>query len=217
MRLKIALTKGRLEDEAVRLLTEAGVDCRVLADKKRKLIFQSATDEIDFFLVKAVDVLTYVKHGAADVGIVGRDILLETASSYYEVLDLDIGKCQFCLAAPPTFNQADYKRKVIATKYPNVTEEFFRARGEDVEIIKIEGSVEIAPLLGLADAIVDIVETGATLRDNGLVVVETLHPISARLIVNKASLKQNKTQIFSLIDKLQLVLKERTANETTYG
>ncbi|WP_088810601.1 MULTISPECIES: ATP phosphoribosyltransferase [Listeria] len=217
MRLKIALTKGRLEDEAVRLLTLAGVDCTVLADKKRKLIFQSDTDEIDFFLVKAVDVLTYVKHGAADIGIVGRDILLEAASSYYEVLDLNIGKCQFCLAAPPTFDPTDYKRKVIATKYPNVTEEFFRARGEDVEIIKIEGSVEIAPLLGLADAIVDIVETGATLRDNGLVVVEKLYPISARLIVNKASLKQNKTRIFSLIDKLQLVLKERTANETTHG
>ncbi len=201
----------------MRLLTLAGVDCTVLADKKRKLIFQSDTDEIDFFLVKAVDVLTYVKHGAADIGIVGRDILLEAASSYYEVLDLNIGKCQFCLAAPPTFDPTDYKRKVIATKYPNVTEEFFRARGEDVEIIKIEGSVEIAPLLGLADAIVDIVETGATLRDNGLVVVEKLYPISARLIVNKASLKQNKTRIFSLIDKLQLVLKERTANETTHG
>ncbi len=201
----------------MRLLTLAGVNCTVLADKKRKLIFQSDTDEIDFFLVKAVDVLTYVKHGAADIGIVGRDILLEAASSYYEVLDLNIGKCQFCLAAPPTFDPTDYKRKVIATKYPNVTEEFFRARGEDVEIIKIEGSVEIAPLLGLADAIVDIVETGATLRDNGLVVVEKLYPISARLIVNKASLKQNKTRIFSLIDKLQLVLKERTANETTHG
>ncbi|WP_099225341.1 ATP phosphoribosyltransferase [Listeria costaricensis] len=206
--LRIALTKGRLEKQAVELLTQAGIDCSMLADKKRKLIFQSEQQPVSFFLVKAVDVLTYVKHGAADIGIVGRDILLESSSSYYEMLDLEIGKCSFCLASTPDFDPTDYRRKTIATKYPNITAQYFREKGQDVEIIKIEGSVEIAPLLGLADAIVDIVETGATLHDNGLVIYEEMYPISARLIVGKAALKQKKVQIFNLIDELEQVIKE---------
>lgn len=206
--LKIALTKGRLEKDAVALLEKAGIDCSSMKDKKRKLIFHSSTQPISFILVKAVDVMTYVKHGVADIGIVGKDVLMEASKSHYEMLDLEIGQCQFCLASTPDFDPSSYRRKIIATKYPAVSSKFFREKGEDVEIIKIEGSVEIAPVLGLADAIIDIVETGSTLKENGLVIYEKLYPISARLIVNKASLKQNKTQIFQLIDQLEQAIKE---------
>ncbi|MFC0234569.1 ATP phosphoribosyltransferase [Vagococcus entomophilus] len=207
--ITIALTKGRLEQSALTLFSAAGIDCSFMADKKRKLIFLSPDGKYRFLLVKAADVVTYVKHGVADIGVVGKDVLLEHPYGYYEMLDLKIGKCRFCVASTIDYDPTDYKRKIIATKYPTIASQHFQAKGEDVELIKIEGSVEIAPVLGLADAIVDIVETGTTLVENGLKIYEEICPISGRLIVNKASLKRNKTSILALIKQLEVEIQRR--------
>lgn len=202
--LRIALTKGRLENYAVTMFENIGIDCTELKDKGRKLIFKDKENNIEFVLVKSTDVLTYVEHGAADIGIVGKDTLLEQGKNFYEVVDLKVGKCSFSVAALPEYrNYEGFNRKKIATKYPNVAGNYFRNKGEDVEIIKIEGSVELAPILGLSDAIVDIVETGETLRQNGLIIIEKICDISARMIVNRASMKIYKDQIGKLIEKVQ--------------
>ena len=205
-KLTIALTKGRLEKQTLALFEKAGIDISFMMDKQRKLIFDSPDRRFTFLLVKAADVTTYVRHGVADIGIVGKDVLLENPFGYYEMLDLGIGKCKFSVASIPDYQPNDYKRKRIATKYPTVASEHFRAKGEDVEIIKIEGSVEIAPVLGLADAIVDIVETGTTLKENGLEIFEDICPVSARVIVNKAKLKRKRQAIFQLFTKLETVI-----------
>lgn len=208
-KVKIALTKGRLEKHAIDIFRAIGVDVDELENKGRKLIFNCHNDnyDLDFFLVKAPDVTTYVEYGAADIGIVGKDTLMEKNKEFYEVLDLKVGKCKFSLAALPEFNiNEGYNRKKIATKYPEVAREYFRKRGIDVELIKIEGSVELAPIVGLADAIVDIVETGSTLRENGLIVVEDICPISARMIVNKASMKTKREEITKIIDEVSRVI-----------
>lgn len=205
--IQIALTKGRLEKNIIPLLERIGVDCSELKDKGRKLVFKSGDGSISFILVKAIDVLTYVEHGVADIGIVGKDVLQENEKEVYEMIDLGIGRCKFCVASVPSYDPNSYKKKTIATKYPNVASAYFRQKGEDVEIIKIEGSVEIAPLLGLADAIVDIVETGQTLKENGLIIFEEISDISARLIANKASLKMKTKEMFSIIDRIEEALK----------
>lgn len=204
--LTIALTKGRLEKSAIALFEQAGIDCSSMKDKKRKLIFESADGKYRFMLVKAVDVITYVRHGVADIGIVGKDVLIENSGGYLEMLDLMIGKCKFALASTKNFEAHDYRRKVIASKYPTVTSNYFAEKGEDVEIIKIEGSVEVAPILGLADAIVDIVETGSTLKENGLEVYEDICQISGRLIVNNAALKRKRDEIFEVIEQVEAVI-----------
>ena len=205
-RIKIALTKGRLEKFAIDIFENIGIDCTELKDKGRKLIFHSNNSDIDFVLVKATDVLTYVEHGAVDIGIVGKDTLMEYNKDFYEVVDLNVGKCKFAVASLPETNLYEgYNRKKIATKYPHVASNYFRKRGIDVEIIKIEGSVELAPILHLADAIVDIVETGDTLRENGLVVKEEICDISARMIVNIASMKMKQEEIGDIIKKLTLL------------
>lgn len=202
--LRIALTKGRLENYAITMFESIGIDCTELKDKGRKLIFNDKENNIEIVLVKSTDVLTYVEHGAADIGIVGKDTLLEQEKTFYEVVDLKVGKCSFSVAALPEYrNYESFNRKKIATKYPNVAGNYFRNKGEDVEIIKIEGSVELAPILGLSDAIVDIVETGETLRQNGLIIIEKICDISARMIVNRASMKIYKDQIGKLIEKVQ--------------
>ncbi len=201
--IQIALTKGRLEKHVIPLLEKSGIDCSELMDKGRKLVFQSASRNVSFILVKAVDVATYVEHGVADIGIVGKDILMEYEKDIYEMVDLKVGCCKFCVASIPAYNPKGYRKKRIATKYPHITSNYFRDKGEDVEIIKIEGSVEIAPLLGLADAIVDIVETGKTLQENGLIVFEEMYSISARMIVNKAALKTRKDEIFHIINRME--------------
>jgi ATP phosphoribosyltransferase len=206
--LTIALTKGRLEKQTLALFKQAGIDISFMEDKQRKLIFDSPDQRFTFLLVKAADVTTYVRRGVADVGIVGKDVLMENPYGYYEMLDLAIGKCKFSVASTPNYQPDDYKRKRIATKYPTVASEHFRAKGEDVEIIKIEGSVEIAPVLGLADAIVDIVETGTTLKENGLAVFEDICSVSARVIVNKAKLKRKRQAIFRLFTELKSVIDE---------
>ncbi|EKO1911515.1 ATP phosphoribosyltransferase [Clostridium botulinum] len=210
-KVKIALTKGRLEKKAIEIFKTININTKELEDKGRKLIFNCENEEynIEFFLVKAKDVETYVEYGAADIGIVGKDTLMETNREFYEVLDLNVGKCKFALAALPSFKlDQGYNRKKIATKYPNIAREYFRKKGIDVELIKIEGSVELGPIVGLADAIVDIVETGNTLRENGLVVVEDICEISARMIVNKASMKTKRDEIIKIIENVSEVIKQ---------
>lgn len=209
--VKIALTKGRLEKKAIEIFKTININTRELEDKGRKLIFNCENEEynIELFLVKAKDVETYVEYGAADIGIVGKDTLMETNKEFYEVLDLNVGKCKFALAALPSFKlDQGYNRKKIATKYPNIAREYFRKKGMDVELIKIEGSVELGPIVGLADAIVDIVETGNTLRENGLVVMEDICEISARMIVNKASMKTKKDEIIKIIENVSEVIRQ---------
>lgn len=210
-KIRIALTKGRLEKYAVEIFKSIGVNISELENKGRKLIFHCENEEynIDFFLVKAPDVTTYVEYGAADIGIVGKDTLMEKNKEFYEVLDLKVGKCRFALASVPDFKlEEGYNMKKIATKYPNVAREYFRKKGVDVELIKIEGSVELGPLVGLSDAIVDIVETGSTLKENGLVVLEEICDISARMIVNKASIKTKREEITKIIEEVSKVIGE---------
>ena len=201
--IRIALTKGRLEKSSLALFKTMGLDTSELENKGRRLILP--LEQYEAVLSKAPDVITYVEHGVCDIGIVGKDTIMEHGSKFYEVLDLNIGRCRFALAAPKgTDFFAGYKRKVVATKYPKVAKQFFEGRGMDVEIIKIEGSVELAPLLGLADAIVDIVETGSTLKENGLEVVAEICPISARVIVNMASMKLRKNEIEAFLNDIEL-------------
>lgn len=203
--LRIALTKGRLEQDTVALFEKIGYDCSAVRNKGRKLILPIGENRrFEAVLAKAADVITYVEHGVCDLGVVGKDTIMENGSSFYEVLDLGFGKCKFALAGPKGKDFfSGYSAKTIATKYPNVARNFFERRAMDVRIIKIEGSVELAPLLGLSDAIVDIVETGSTLRENGLEIIEPICEISARLIVNSASLKLRKTEIESLVEQME--------------
>ncbi|HIR52042.1 MAG TPA: ATP phosphoribosyltransferase [Candidatus Onthovicinus excrementipullorum] len=197
-KLRIALTKGRLEKKTVSLFTAMGLDCTQLINKGRRLILP--VGEYEAVLAKAADVTTYVEHGACDIGIVGKDTIAESGKSFYEVLDLGFGKCRFALAAPKGSDFfSGHQVKSIATKYPNIARGYFDRLDMDVNIIKIEGSVELAPLLGLADAIVDIVETGSTLKENGLEVIEEIMPVSARVIVNMASMKLRRDEIESFL------------------
>ncbi|WP_444657787.1 ATP phosphoribosyltransferase [Caproiciproducens sp. R2] len=209
--LRIALTKGRLENDTVALFEKIGFDCSAVRNKGRKLILPVCGNRFEVVLAKAADVITYVEHGACDLGVVGKDTILEHGSGFYEVLDLGFGRCKFALAGPKNRDFfSGYSSKTIATKYPNVARNYFESKGMDVRIIKIEGSVELAPLLGLSDAIVDIVETGSTLKENGLEVIESICDISARLIVNAVSLKIRKTEIESLVEEMDRA-KEGTA------
>jgi ATP phosphoribosyltransferase regulatory subunit/ATP phosphoribosyltransferase len=202
--IRIALTKGRLEKNFIDLFDTIGYDCVNLKEKGRKLLLPIPNKDIDVVLAKAADVITYVEHGVCDVGIVGKDTILESGGTFYEVLDLGFGKCRFALAVPKGSDfYSGYSTKRIATKYPKVASTYFESKGMDVEVIKIEGSVELAPLLSLADGIVDIVETGTTLRENGLEVIEEIRGVSARLIVNIASMKMKKTEIDRLIADIQ--------------
>ncbi len=206
-RLRIAVTKGRLLKKSIELFEKARLDCSALKEDTRKLVLSLTDYPMDVVLAKAPDVITYVTHGVCDLGIVGKDTILEHGGSFYEMLDLGFGKCRFALA---TRNGDDFygtsKTRRIASKYPNVTKAFFEAKGMDVDIIKIEGSVELAPILGLADAIVDVVETGTTMKENGLSPIEDVAPISARLIVNNASMKLHRAQIMDLIERCEAVL-----------
>ncbi len=204
--LRIALTKGRLEKSATALMEKAGLDCSALRDKGRKLVLPVG-DGLEAVLAKAGDVITYLEHGVCDLGVVGKDVIMERGGQFFEILDLRFGKCGFALAAPAGVDfYGGYQGKTIATKYPHVARRFFQSKAMDVRVIKIEGSVELAPLLGLADGIVDLVETGATLKENGLAVVEPVAQVSARLIVNAASLKLRKQEIETLAERLERAL-----------
>ena len=208
-RLRIALTKGRLEKSTVELFQRMGLDCDEIINKGRKLILP--VGNYDVVLAKAGDVITYIDNGVCDVGIVGKDTIEESNGNFYEIMDLGIGKCKFALAAPKGKDfYGGFNVKCVASKYPNVAKRFFARKAMDVKIIKIEGSVELAPLLGLADGIVDIVESGNTLRENGLAVVEDVMPISARVIVNVASMKLRRGEIDELVKGLGSALKKES-------
>ena len=208
--LRIALTKGRLQDKSVELFEAMGLDCSPIKDPGRRLVHTIPNYPLEAVLAKAPDVITYVEHGVCDLGIVGKDTILEQGKSFYEVLDLGFGKCRFALAVKAgTDFYGTYKTRRIASKYPNVARAFFAKKGMDVDIIKIEGSVELAPILDLADAIVDIVETGSTLKANGLVPIEDVAQVSARLIVNTASMKLHKAAIDDFISRCERELERR--------
>ena len=199
--LRIALTKGRLEKDTVGLLEKIGYDCTAVREKGRKLILPVPDGNMEVVLAKANDVITYVEHGVCDLGVVGKDTIMEMQGKFFEMVDLGFGRCKFALAVKKGSDfYSGFGVKTVATKYPNITRRFFEAKGMDVEIIKIEGSVELAPLLELADGIVDIVETGTTLKENGLEVYEDVCPVSARLIVNTVSLKLRQKEIEELVD-----------------
>lgn len=208
MGVSIALTKGRLEKEAIKIFERAGFGVDNLKDKGRKLVFNDTKYDIDYFWVKSNDCITYVEHGVADVGIVGLDSLLEKNNNCYELIDLGVGKCKFIVASMPDKDLFKMKGHIkIGTKYPKVAKDYFKENNIDVEIIKIEGSVELAPILGLCDGIVDIMETGTTLKENGLVVSREIKDISARLIVNKASFKLKKKEIDFILESVRQSIK----------
>lgn len=202
--LRIALTKGRLEKQTVELFEKMGLDCDELKNKGRRLILKA--NDYEVVLAKAADVITYVEHGVCDIGIVGKDTIVENGKSFYEMTDLNLGKCDFALAVKKGTNFFDgFNTKRVASKYPNITKAYFESKGMDVKIIKIEGPVELAPLLNLADGIVDIVETGTTLKENGLEVAEKIMPVSARVIVNMASMKLRREEIDEFLKKIDSV------------
>lgn len=187
--LKVAIAKGRIAEQVQRLLDKTDYYGGLLDVDSRKLIFSDAKRDIEFILVKPVDLPVYVENSAADVGIVGKDVLLEVKHSAYEILDLGISNCKISVAGLPENRDSVYPIRRIATKYPYIAKEFFRKKNQQIEIIKLNGSVELAPILGLSDAIVDVVESGATLRENGLIVYEDICRVSARVIINKISYK----------------------------
>lgn len=206
--INIAITKGRLENTSIQLFEKANMDVEAIKNKGRKLVFEDKDKKFRYFLVKGADALTYVEHGAADIGIIGKDVLMENDVDYYELLDLKVGVCKFILATLPNtkiFNTEKHIR--IGTKYPTVAKRYFDEKNINVEIIKIEGSVELSPILNLCDGIVDIMETGVTLRENGLVVRDELCDLSARVIANMASFKLKNDEIREFISDLKKVVK----------
>lgn len=203
--LKIALTKGRIEQKTCELLECAKFDIEPIVNKKRALKVKTK-DDLEFIFVKSNDVITYIKQGIVDIGIVGSDTLLEnTYKDYCKLLDLNTGKCAFALCSYPNYKEKIANRKlVIATKYPNITKQYFNKQNESIDIVKLNGSVELGPMVGLADAIVDIVETGDTLKANGLEVIEKICDISTQLIVNKSSMESKKDEILNFVNELKL-------------
>ncbi len=205
--LTVALGKGRLAKSAMELFERIGIDCEEMKDKdSRKLIFVNEENKMRFFLSKGPDVPTYVEYGAADIGIVGEDTILEEARNVYEVLDLGFGKCRMCVCGPK--EAAEYLKHQelirVATKYPRIAKNYFYNRKDQtIDIIKLNGSIELAPIVGLSEVIVDIVETGSTLRENGLVVLEEICPLSARVIVNQVSMKMENERITGIITALK--------------
>lgn len=202
--LNFALPKGRLGKKAYTLLAEAGFTCDQINENTRKLIFENKNLGLRYFLVKPSDVAIYVERGAADIGIIGKDILLEYNPEVYELLDLNIGKCQMAVAAKKDYYDDINTTLRVATKFENVARKFYANKGRDIDIIHLNGSIEIAPILNLSDVIVDIVETGTTIKENNLEVIETIVPISARLVANKASYAFKKEKIEKIIQALYL-------------
>ena len=217
--LTVALAKGRLADKAMDLFGKIGISCEEMKDKgSRKLIFVNEELGIRFFLAKASDVPTYVEYGAADIGIVGKDTILEEGRKLYEVMDLGIGRCRMCVCGPESARERLRHHELIrvATKYPNIAKDYFYNRKyQTVEIIKLNGSIELAPIVGLSEVIVDIVETGSTLRENGLAVLEEICPLSARMVVNQVSMKTENERITSIIKAFQNLLREETNRDRT--
>lgn len=200
--LNIALPKGRLGDKVYELFASIGYDCSEIYSDNRKLVFENEENGVRYLLVKPSDVAIYIAHGAADIGVVGKDILEEGNFDIYELLDLGLGKCNMCVAAPNDYVE-DFDRPLrVATKFVNIAKDYYISLNREIEIIKLNGSIEIAPILGLSDVIVDIVESGKTLKENNLRVYEQIMPISARLIANKSSYKFKGKDIDTLMEKL---------------
>ena len=193
--LNIALPKGRLGEKAYNLMKQAGFGCPTIEEESRKLIFENEENGVRYFWVKPSDVAIYVERGAADVGVVGKDILLEYQPQVYELLDLQMGKCRMAVAGPKDFRDKPGRTLRVATKFPNIAARYYAGISREIDIIKLNGSIELAPILGLSDVIVDIVETGTTLKENGLVPMETIVPVSARFISNISSWKFKQAQI----------------------
>jgi len=200
--INVALPKGRLGEKVYDMFEKSGFECPSIKETNRKLIFENEQKQIRYFWVKPSDVSIYVARGAADIGVAGKDILLEYEPDVYELLDLQIGKCRMAVAAPKTFHDNGEKTLKVATKFTNIAHRYYSDLGREIDIIKLNGSIELAPILGLSDVIVDIVETGATLKENDLEVFETIVPISARLIANKASFQFKTSEIETIAERL---------------
>ncbi|MDO4343496.1 MAG: ATP phosphoribosyltransferase [Eubacteriales bacterium] len=211
--LTFALTKGRLAKQTLELLEKTGITCEEMKDPDtRRLIFVNEELKLKFFLAKGPDVPTYVEYGAADIGVVGKDTIDEEGRKLYEVLDLGFGKCRMCVCGPAEAGELlKHQEQIrVATKYPHIASEYFHdKKHQTVEIIKLNGSIELAPLVGLAEVIVDIVETGSTLRENGLEVLEEICPLSARVVVNRVSMQMESQRITKILNDLKEVLQER--------
>ena len=207
--LNVALAKGRLADSCADIFLKCGIRAEILKEETRKLVLETPDKKFRFFFVKPADVPTYVEYGIADIGIVGKDTLLEAGADLYEMLDLKFEKCKLCLAGfPEKKEMLSSPHLRVATKYVHTAQKLFFSRGEDVEIIKLNGSIELAPLTGLADVIFDIVQSGGTLRANGLVVLEEVFDISARLVANKVSLKTKAAEVLPLIAEMKKYIQE---------
>ena len=201
--INIALPKGRLGEKVLALFEQAGFDCPTIHEPGRRLVFENESSGVRYFWVKPSDVSIYVERGAADLGVAGKDILLEYEPDVYELLDLGLGRCRMAVAAPRGFYDDEESTLKVATKFPNIARRFYARQSRDIDIIRLNGSIELAPILGLSDVIVDIVETGATLRENDLAVVAEVVPISARLIANKAAYSFKHGAIDTIADKLK--------------
>ena len=197
--LNIALPKGRLGEKVYGMFEKAGFACPSIRENNRKLIFENEETGVRYFWVKPSDVAIYVERGAADIGVAGKDILLEYEPDVYELLDLDVGKCRMAVAAKKDYRDRPQQTLRVATKFSNIARHYYASKGRDIDIIHLNGSIEIAPILGLSDVIVDIVETGSTLKENNLEVIETIVPISARLIANKSAFRFNAEQIERIV------------------
>lgn len=210
MRMTIALAKGRLAEKSMELLEKCGVECADIFADTRKLVFYDCKNDIRFILVKPSDVPTYVDHGVADMGIVGKDTLMEAGLPLYEMADLRFGKCRLVVAGYPERKGNSLTSSVlrVATKYPETAKKYYASKGESIECIKLNGSVELGPILGLSDVILDIVESGRTLEENGLVIMEEVCGVSARLAVNRASLKIKYKDIMPLIERIRAAVGE---------
>ena len=207
--LNVALPKGRLGEKVYAMFEAAGYECPSIKENSRKLIFENSEKQVRYFWVKPSDVSIYVERGAADIGVAGKDILLEYEPNVYELLDLDMGKCRMAVAAPKSFYDDGMRTLRVATKFTNIAARYYASIGREIDIIKLNGSIEIAPILGLSDVIVDIVETGTTLKENDLEVKTEILPISARLIANKASFKFKSAEI----ENIMRSMKEQVANK----
>ena len=204
--INIALPKGRLGDKVYDMFEQAGFECPAIREKNRKLVFENPEKGIRFFWVKPSDVAIYVERGAADIGVVGKDILMEDRTNVYELLDLGVGKCRMVSAGPADFSYDSSNELRVATKFVNVARDYYAASGTDIDIIRLNGSIELAPILGLSDVIVDLVETGTTLRENNLQIIDVIADVSARLIANKSAFKFKTKQIVNIANKLEDIM-----------
>lgn len=204
--LNIALPKGRLGDQVYRLFSGIGYDCAAIYEDNRKLVFENPERGVRYLLVKPSDVPIYVEHGAADVGVAGKDVLLEAQPDVYELMDLKIGRCRLCIAARNGSVENRDRALRVATKYPKVARDYYASMNREIEVIKLNGSIELAPILGLSDVILDVVESGKTLAENDLSVLETVHPVTARLIANRSSYMFKEELIREMAAKLREVV-----------